>query len=544
MFNVLEMKQDKRSGIYSSMAHAFLALPAAASAQVISIPLDPDIHLVAGGAFTEDSYSLDLDADGLYDIQFQITRLFSSYSQLALVNARLQPLGDASAGYYSVMGTGCYGTYSRKMALPVTSGAAIDETIQFDDLTGQLYYFNNYCGTSFAFGENHIATGIFPFQLNKPEGLYYGWVRLSLIQEGTGAGNYNTHMYIHEAGLAENPDVPVTVEVVDSVHPIFIQLQDIGDNLTGADLQFSIQAATYDEQVSKYRVFIHPVSSPSIPTTEELLLLNEDHYVEISPDGSLAYTGQFDAGHLTWDGTAITNNVFYHLYLLTMPMEESGIDTTLVRTYTPIRLQTAIQDIALSYLQTANNALASDLTVQFTDSNPLITDHYRICISPIDDLPSIASIKTLPATSYYDQIPDGSTSFSVTLPAEMLDTNGDALVYDQDYYIQVLLVGNAAAPNDALFVDSESFRFDSATQASAAQPSDGWTVQANSEQILISYPNAPDHIQYQIISLQGGSLMRGILDAGQTTIKHLLPAGIYFVQVADSQFRSVKISIQ
>lgn len=91
------MKQDKRSGIYSSMAHAFLALPAAASAQVISIPLDPDIHLVAGGAFTEDSYSLDLDADGLYDIQFQITRLFSSYSQLALVNARLQPLGDASS---------------------------------------------------------------------------------------------------------------------------------------------------------------------------------------------------------------------------------------------------------------------------------------------------------------------------------------------------------------------------------------------------------------------------------------------------------------
>ena len=57
-------------------------------------------------------------------------------------------------------------------------------------------------------------------------------------------------------------------------------------------------------------------------------------------------------------------------------------------------------------------------------------------------------------------------------------------------------------PNDALFVDSESFRFDSAAQASAAQPSDGWTVQANSEQILISYPNAPDHIQYQIISLQ------------------------------------------
>ena len=38
-----------------------------------------------------------------------------------------------------------------------------------------------------------------------------------------------------------------------------------------------------------------------------------------------------------------------------MPME-AGIDTTLVRTYTPIRLQTAIQDIALSYLQTANNA--------------------------------------------------------------------------------------------------------------------------------------------------------------------------------------------
>ena len=100
-----------------------------------------------------------------------------------------------------------------------------------------------------------IASGIFPFQLNKPEGLYYGWVRLSLIQEGTGAGNYNTHMYIHEAGLAENPDVPVTVEVVDSDASYFHPIARHWRQSYGADLQFSIQAATYDEQVKQIPCF-------------------------------------------------------------------------------------------------------------------------------------------------------------------------------------------------------------------------------------------------------------------------------------------------
>ena len=79
---------------------------------------------------------------------------------------------------------------------------------------------------------------------------------------------------------------------------------------------------------------------------------------------------EFDAGHLTWDGTAITNNVLS--FVLTDHANGRKFDTTLVRTYTPIGCK-PIQDIALSYLQTANNAL-----LQILLFNSLIpTPYYR-----------------------------------------------------------------------------------------------------------------------------------------------------------------------
>ncbi len=294
----------KKLMAYSTAAGAVMAFGAnQVQGQIVYTDVDPD-EIITGT-----SYNLDLNNDATTDIILTQGSWFTGYQ-----TAKIQPQGGAgfiSTAYPPFSG---WGTYTWAQAL--SAGDMIDNTGTFNsnsaNSTMSLGWVGGYAAGPFL-GETEKFLGL-RFTLDGGSTYHYGWARVSL--DAT-AAMITLHDFAYESTADAGIEAGQTVGATPAGTATNLMPMDIGDMNSGADLQLTFDSAMNEASVAEYRAMVVDSAAAETFTLDMADTVSTGNYVSVTPDGSVAYTINFD-GIFKVNGDTIMENEPYKLFVLSI----------------------------------------------------------------------------------------------------------------------------------------------------------------------------------------------------------------------------------
>lgn len=420
----------KKIAKYSALVAAAASV-SDAQAAIIYTDETPDF---TGGSGSQ--YFLDLNNDGTDDF-----RIYNDSSN----NLFIEPIAAANGVLGSLSPS--YSNYVYPYAL--NNGDNINAG------AGTFFNFGNYNGYQFMNYGNPTYLGEWVNVTDRYLGLsfevggntYYGWARLDVDALGN---NWVVKDYAYEdvagATIAAG-DMGVIGVVADGVSAIFGA--DIADNANGTDLETTFASAANEATVSEYRVIAVKAANAGTFDLTAAQALGAGSYVAVTPNASTNYT-QIMGSATDSDGDAIVLGQPYAVFVLSIADGTNATVDNLVQSAANVTLNTiANAAINPSGFDSGSNSNASDLTVTFNAApNEGNISEYRI-IAVTDASTAafdLAAAQALPATAY-QPVATGSATYSESFGATITDSDGAAIVLNQEYNIFILSVANGTTAN-------------------------------------------------------------------------------------------------
>jgi len=430
------VKKDQAAKLsnYSIFSSAFLLLSNAANAQIIYTDVDPDET-----AFT-DEVQIDMDNDG--DVDFKlifIAETFTSFSTSEL-KLRINPLGDNNVAFstqivpvtYSGLPWATYTGGATQVVFTVAplinSGNVIDAELNFSPDLANLYQrlnfniYSSYDHQAIAGGDWEGAVDKFAaFQFYFDGDLFYGWMRLSVdILSG---------ITLHDYAYESIANTPIITEIV-SYTPIWNLVEDAGILGTGEDIQFNFTAPGDEEDIDTYRIICVKKAIADAFTIDIANSLLPEQYLEIIPDGSIAYTAAFTALSKDSDGDLITVSQPYKLFILNVMDPAAGYANMISKASESVELidtVTAVLDNTIADIDDLGNGLDIKVSFEEAETNQGISE-YRVIVvkKDIADVFTLADAEIVAIENYIAVAP-GEINYTVFLNELSTDSDGDLI---------------------------------------------------------------------------------------------------------------------
>lgn len=330
---------------YSTSACSFLLLSQGANAQIIYTDLDPDVFL---SPYYDDQYLLDIDNDGVNDVNFKLYQfgftMYVGYDYLA----ELEPLyGNKIAYIYDSSFRECSSWLNIEKVVPVIEAEdTIDSAMQFMNelaIFASISHDDYPCYDSGQqFGSWLEKTGMFAaVEIHKGSLIYYGWIRLSM--------NEWYEITIEDYAYESIPGIPIIAGRTSGTTAIAtspasnLYLDDISDFGDGRDLQLSFDKAADESNINEYRIYLVN-SSIDLFNVDSALQFSDERYKKITPTGEDIIL-HFDETTLDISGNPISYDTAYYAYVLSYnstpgyPMQLSNISNEVIL-YIPLTIET------------------------------------------------------------------------------------------------------------------------------------------------------------------------------------------------------------
>ncbi|MEZ5013289.1 MAG: T9SS type A sorting domain-containing protein [Chitinophagales bacterium] len=251
---------------YSAAAAIFLLHQKEAGAQVVYTDIDPD------AGFYGDPSFLDLNGDGIVELHFGHDWFYTFTS-----------FGGGTWGY-STNRFYIDNYASVANALILDSSVVVGGATPFTDLTPiNLLHcsrdfpddFTIFSGTEWLNRDSFVGV---KFEIDGET--HYGWVRLSV---SVPPGGTHAYFLIKDYAYNATADEPIVTQLFDASVPFDLELSDIGETNTAADLQLTFTKAANENTVSAYRVILY--KGVWFPDLAEAEAVSADRYTAILPGG-------------------------------------------------------------------------------------------------------------------------------------------------------------------------------------------------------------------------------------------------------------------
>ena len=395
------LSSHKKLIAYSGAANIFL-LCSTVQSQVVYTDFDPDIIVNSN-----DIFDLDINSDGITDIQFEGEQFWSwtsfGGSGSGFSTQEFKLLNFASVAYESGI------SYLRPMFLNTDDNVDSSKPFvnyenmrifsaynEFDEGAGGIDSdVSIYSGDSLVNTDSYIGV-----KLIISGQQHYGWGRINLVQIEDGM----PYLAIKDVAYNSTPDELIEIDPYTASEAKNPELSDIGETNTAADLQLTFEKATDESTISTYRIILYTGSDPDLA---EANALAPDRYTEIIPTGSditLIFNDETQdiGGNLLLPGTnysaivlSVADGIVINYNALSLPSPDCSYNLI----DAPYPYSVYLSDIS-------NNMDITDLKVNFSTYSTLGVAEYKIIISDDDDM-NFDDLLMLDSTYFQTLNPDG-----------------------------------------------------------------------------------------------------------------------------------------
>ncbi|WP_136607831.1 copper amine oxidase N-terminal domain-containing protein [Paenibacillus dokdonensis] len=219
-----------------------------------------------------------------------------------------------------------------------------------------------------------------------------------------------------------------------------VSAQDVGDNNDGRDLQVTFNRADNDSDIQHYRVMVVKSSKAGRFNETAASNIGGSNYTVVGKNNNNSYTRTLDADSRDTDGDAITSDVSYKVYVLsvsnhgTYALSDASGD---------IKLDTTAPLVSnLSAVDVDDQHDARDIQVSFVKAKDESNiQEYKIFVVK----GSIAGSFDLKAANKANSAAraDTGSNFDQALPQNATDSDGSKIVEDMEYKVYVLSVAKS-----------------------------------------------------------------------------------------------------
>lgn len=437
---------------YSTHAGAFLLLPSGAIGQVVYHDIDPDSVLENDGFV-----NIDFNADGLNDIQF--TEEYS-YEWTIWTDGTRAWWGDLTVIISNFSGVISNAAYPDSFgALDLMEGFSIKNSanwntidtinlIDYYSYDSDFYFnYNNWKGSNKYLGVKFLIDGL----------EHYGWVRLSITNDGTEPGLKNYTFAVQDFAYEATPGIPIIISNPTASIAEAVYISDDYDFQNASDFTVAFEKSIFESTVSAYRIFIYPYNyaDPTPPSLSFLETLSPERYYEVLPTGAPSYAVSLPATMTDINGNLIETGYPYYYKAIIVSIADGVLVTqnnvsipsnpvanNLIKVGTPYSI-----DISLA----GNDCDITDFNVTFhKPGNEAGIAEYRVYLMN-DNQPSY----TEDISQFYVSIfPDGGTTYSASFDSDKLIYSDSVPILFHDYYAEILTIADSVQATISSFTSS------------------------------------------------------------------------------------------
>ncbi len=403
-----------------------------AKSQVVYTDINPDAFIDQ-----QDSIKFDVNGDGNTDLiisqyTYQYGQIFniipSTATQIAITN------DSASA---------------------INNGEVIDENLIWSDTSvvnflGHGFYYS-YSTGNWARTQNAYL-GI---RILKEEQWYYSWLRIH--REKDGDEYYFELVYALDIGFESqyNQSIIAGDGIPSQATSVFASVNVI--QFDGRDINVSFIKAIDESLYREYRIIVAKKDDPNALDLDIMNNLPDDKYISILIDTS---NHDFKINQVLFqetldiDGDLVQTLIPYQIHLLNVASSEISDENTLSTPSNLFILQTQTLGLmSLHVFDVDDNSSSSDIQLSFKiqpDNN--YADHYRVFISPVEDIETLTPEFSLSLSSeYYTRIEKNqSYPYSINLTNIQFDINGNSIHSNKFYQIIALSVADSIYSNTSV----------------------------------------------------------------------------------------------
>lgn len=437
---------------YSAHAGAFLILPSSLGAQVMYHNIDPD------SVFENDGIvNIDFNADGLNDIQFTEEYSYDWTIWTDFTSAWWGELNVFISNFSGVISNAAYPDSFG--ALDLMEGFSIKNSANWNTLDhiNLINYFsydsdiytsyNNWKGSNKYLGVKFLIDGL----------EHYGWVRLSITNDGTEPGIKNYTFAVQDFAYEATPSIPIIISNPTASIAEAVYISDDYDFQNASDFTVAFEKSIFESTVSAYRIYIYPYhyADPTPPSLEFLETLSPERYYEVFPTGAPSYTVSLPATMTDINGNSIETGYPYYYKAIIVSIADGVLVTqnnvsipsnpianNLIKVGTPYNI-----DISLP----GTDCDITDFKVTFhKPGNEVGIAEYRVYLMN-DNQPSY----TEDISQFYVSIyPDGGTTYSASFDSDKLIYSDSVPILFHDYYTEILTIADSIQATISSFTSS------------------------------------------------------------------------------------------
>lgn len=249
-----------------------------------------------------------------------------------------------------------------------------------------------------------------------------------------------------------------------------VTMSDVGDFGDGRDVLVSFAKAPFEANISGYRVMLVKSKDASRFNLAAANAVTSEYYVAVSKGNTNTLSAMFGSTARDVSGELIKNGETYVAYILSVSQNAVASLNGLSAPSNAVTLANAVSaPLITSVADVGNNGDGRDLRVNFRKSPDEWRMHgYRIFVVRSADAGSFTlSEATKLSSGRYHEVSITGSDMSLTLPASMKDSKGNAVKNGIEYRVFVMGVANSPAFTNVLSAPSSSVTLSSANTVEA-----------------------------------------------------------------------------
>ncbi|MET3938418.1 hypothetical protein ABIC22_001230 [Paenibacillus sp. PvP094] len=237
----------------------------------------------------------------------------------------------------------------------------------------------------------------------------------------------------------------LTLGVNTATAPVITQVKDNSDYGDGRDILVSFNRSSDESKVASYRIFVVRNSVASSFNLTTASNLSSSLYYTVNKTGS-NITTTLPSSMKDTSGYNVTNLQDYRIYVMAVGNQQNNYTNALSSSSTLLRLTTngnagAVNNLAVSDVSDYGDG--RDLRVSFNRaSDESRVSAYRVYVVRSGNAGSF-TLSAANASNNYYQVNKTGGNLSVTLPSNMVDTNGYRVSNNVTYRVFVLSVSTS-----------------------------------------------------------------------------------------------------
>ncbi|RXZ78485.1 copper amine oxidase N-terminal domain-containing protein [Paenibacillaceae bacterium] len=263
-----------------------------------------------------------------------------------------------------------------------------------------------------------------------------------VLSVGNQDGNYNSAL--------SRASSTVTVTGVPAVSVVNgLSVRDVSDFGDGRDLSVTFNKAQNEHEISNYRIFVVKSASSSSFNVQSANAVSSSNYTTVNKTNSgYGITTSLNSSARDTSGELIRKGVSYNVFVMSVSNNTNSKVNRLSSASSSITLtdNSPITAPVITKVEDVSDfGDGRDLLVNFNKSaDESKVASYRIFVVKNNNASSfnLNSANSVNSNNYHTVSKTGANTLSLTLPSNMKDVQGAAIVNNQSYRVFLMAVGN------------------------------------------------------------------------------------------------------